>query len=83
MMILRSKNGDKPTNEKKMNMTKLIQNDCNSFSRMKQWPSNCGGSVQQIQLESALGIKTGELDTTQMVLKLLTMQQKVQPLMTS
>ena len=59
-------NGDKPTNEEKDEYDQIdIELVGNSFQQADAMVMSTGsGSVQQIQLETALGIKTGELDTT-------------------
>ena len=61
-----AKNGDKPTNEEKDEYDQIdIEMVGNTFQQADTMVMSTGsGSVQQIQLESALGIKTGELDTT-------------------
>ena len=59
-------NGDKPTKEEKENYDKIdVEMVGNTFQQNDAMVMSTGsGAVQQIQIESALGIKTGDLDTT-------------------
>ena len=58
-------NGDKPTKEEAEYDNIDIEMVGNTFQQNDAMVMSTGsGSVQQIQLESALGIKTGDLDTT-------------------